>query len=379
MNFTGINLDLQSVMKRTYQNLLYKSSFANFLDRSFMEIARTSTPIIEVIKQLDTPLNKRTDVEIASRLNPSLATYESVKVDLTELRMDYSFRVSPIVMGSGIERALDGQMELKDSQIAYEIDTFGYGKLNSKIKGSQDGSQAYVNGQCTVWSPSTGTEVIELINDLKSKLFDRKVYDNYMLGLASSAYAYLVSALTSILKFETRVGVEGVDMGDVANAYGVSIFQINSNLLKDTNALGFFGNEVATVGDMFFSAFAQYDGNYNGFPGYFVMEGNLYFGADIVRPEAMIKLVESLPSVTAGTFDAGTVDTEYSQTTAFSGTGSVKFEAIGLPEGLSINASTGEVTGTPSTEGTYNVTVYGIDAYGNYSNAKVGTITIAAE
>ena len=29
-NFTQINLDLQSFMKRTYSNLLYRSTFYNF-------------------------------------------------------------------------------------------------------------------------------------------------------------------------------------------------------------------------------------------------------------------------------------------------------------------------------------------------------------
>ena len=61
----------------------------NFLNRSFMEVARQSgTPIIEVIKQTDTPLNVRNGVEITSPTTSTLATYDSVKVDLTQLPMD---------------------------------------------------------------------------------------------------------------------------------------------------------------------------------------------------------------------------------------------------------------------------------------------------
>lgn len=384
MNFTGVNLDLQGLMKRTYANLLYNSQFYKMLDRRWFEVGRTGTPIIEVIKQLDTKLNIRNNVEIAQGgITNELATYNSVKVDLTELPMDYSFRVSPIVMGSGIERAIEGQIELKEAQISRQIDVYGFNKLNADITGSADGSMAYTDGQITKWAPASGTETIELINDLKSKLFDRNIYDGYLLGLSSTAYAYFISSLTSILKFETRAGVEGVDMGQVADAYGVSVFQINSNVIekdkegKDTNVVGYFANEVGTVGDTFWSSFAQYNGNFPGYPGYFVVEGNVMFGAKVVRPEAVIKLVESIPTVDAGSFDAGKVGQKYTQTTAFAGTEVVKYEAGGLPAGLSLNATSGAVTGTPTEAGSFNVSIYGVDKYGNYSNAFNGTIVIA--
>ena len=384
MNFTGVNLDLQGLMKRVYANLLYQSQFYKMLSRSDMEVTRTGTPIIEVIKQLDTTLNVRDNVEIANEgLKTELAKYQSVKVDLTELAMDYSFRISPIVMGSGIERAIEGQIELKNAQVAKNIDIYGFNKLNSDITGSADGSMAYTDGQIAKWAPSNGTETIELINDLKSKLFDRDIYDGYLLGLRSDAYSYFISSLTSVLKYETRSGVEGVDMGQIADAYGVSVFQINSNVVakdknkQDTNVVGYFANEVGVVGDTFWSSFAQYDGNYPGFPGYFVLEGNIMFGAKTVRPEAVIKLVESIPTITAGSFDSGKVGQQYHQTTAFAGTEVVKYETGGLPAGLSLNATSGAVTGTPTEAGSFNVSIYGVDKYGNYSNAFNGTIVIA--
>lgn len=384
MNFTGVNLDLQGLMKRTYANLLYNSQFYKMLDRRWFEVGRTGTPIIEIVKQLDTALNVRNNVEIAQGgITNELATYNSVKVDLTELPMDYSFRVSPIVMGSGIERAIEGQIELKEAQISRQIDVYGFNKLNADITGSADGSMAYTDGQITKWAPARETETIELINDLKSKLFDRNIYDGYLLGLSSTAYAYFISSLTSILKFETRAGVEGVDMGQVADAYGVSVFQINSNVIekdkegKDTNVVGYFANEVGTVGDTFWSSFAQYNGNFPGYPGYFVVEGNVMFGAKVVRPEAVIKLVESIPTVDAGSFDAGKVGQKYTQTTPFSGTDVEKFEAGGLPAGLTLNPTTGAITGTPTVTGNYHVSVYGIDKYGNYSNAYSDDIVIA--
>ena len=363
MNFSQINLDLQSTMKRIYASLLYRSSSMNLANRRYMEAARTETAVIEVIKALQTPVNTRLTVELANSSNvatpltPQLMTYDSVKVDLTELRMDYSFMVSPVAMGSGLIGAIDDQLALKDSAIATKIDTFNYNKMAKAIVGPADGSLAMTNGS------------------LKAQLFNRNIYDGYILGLDAVPYSYVITALTSVLKYETRVGVEAVDMGTLANAYGVDIFQINSNVLTN-GELGYFGNEVGYVSDIFFSAFNQFQ-NYPGLPGYFVAEGNIFCGGEVIRPEALIKLVGSVPVVTAGTFDAGTAGSSYTQTTAFSGTGSVSFKAVGLPAGLSLNETTGAVTGTPTTAGSYDVSVYGLDANGNYSVAYTGTIVIS--
>lgn len=290
MNFTNINLDLQAVAKRTYKNIYYQSTFMNFLDDSWMQVARaTGTPIIEVVKQIAPTINKRSNVEITTALTPTLTTYNSVKVDLTELPLDYSFSISPLMIGTNIEGTLEGQMRLKDSAIANQIDTYGYGKLNTAITGKTDGSEAYTEGQVVVWAPSTQQDYINYLNQYKMILFNRNVTTGYMLGLEAVNYGNLVAALTSILKYETRVGVEGVDRGVVANAYGVDIFPINTAVIG-TGVLGYFANKIACVGDMFFSSMAQYNGNYPGLPGYFVLEGNIMFGAEVVRPEAILKL-----------------------------------------------------------------------------------------
>ena len=290
MNFTNINLDLQAVAKRTYENIYYQSTFMNFLDDSWMQVARaTGTPIIEVVKQIAPTINKRSNVEITTALTPALTTYDSVKVDLTELPLDYSFSISPLMIGTNIEGTLEGQMRLKDSAIANQIDTYGYGKLNTAITGKTDGSEAYTEGQVVVWAPAAQQDYINLLNQYKMILFNRNVTTGYMLGLEAVNYGNLVAALTSILKYETRVGVEGVDRGVVANAYGVDIFPVNTAVIG-SGVLGYFANKIACVGDMFFSSMAQYNGNYPGLPGYFVLEGNIMFGAEVVRPEAILKL-----------------------------------------------------------------------------------------
>ena len=379
MNYSTLNLDLQSVVKRAYDNLLYRSSFMNFLNSSYLgEVRQSGTPMIEIVKQNATATNSTLNQpDLTNALSPVLATYGSDKVDLAQLRLDYSFRVSYMMTESGIKKAVDGQIELQDSTNATEIDKYGYNKFATAITGSADGSLAYTQGQVYQWVAANQSDYITMLNNLKAMLFNRKIYDNYLLGLEAIEYGNFVSALTTLLKFETMAGVEGVDRGDIASAYGISIFPINSTVLDSANTKGYFANEVGTVGDAFFSRFNEFNGTYPGFPGYYVVEGVVLFGAEVVRPEAVIKLVGSLPVVTAGTFDAGTHGSSYTQTTAFSGAGSVEFAAVGLPAGLSLNESTGAVTGTPTTAGSYAVSIFGIDANGNYSNAFKGTIVIS--
>ena len=379
MNYSTLNLDLQSVVKRAYDNLLYRSSFMNFLNSSYLgEVRQSGTPMIEIVKQNATATNSTLNQpDLTNALSPVLATYGSDKVDLAQLRLDYSFRVSYMMTESGIKKAVDGQIELQDSTNATEIDKYGYNKFATAITGSADGSLAYTQGQVYQWVAANQSDYITMLNNLKAMLFNRKIYDNYLLGLEAIEYGNFVSALTTLLKFETMAGVEGVDRGDIASAYGISIFPINSTVLDSANTKGYFANEVGTVGDAFFSRFNEFNGTYPGFPGYYVVEGVVLFGAEVVRPEAVIKLVGSLPVVTAGTFDAGTKGSSYTQTTPFSGAGSVEFAAVGLPAGLSLNTDTGAITGTPTTEGSYAVSIFGIDANGNYSNAFKGTIVIS--
>lgn len=375
MNFKTLNVDLQAVAQRAYMSLYYKSTFMNFLNTSYMQTNR-STPIIEIIKTVATAVNERKDAEIMNPLTPELATYNPAFVNLTELAMDYSFRVSPVITNSAVMGVIEDQIKLKDSALSKKIDVYGYKKLNTRINGASDGSMAYTNGQCKVWAPANKEAYIDIVNELKAVLFDRDVYDGYMLGLESIEYAKMVSALTAIIKYETRTGVEAIDRGTFAYAYGVDIFQINSKVLEG-NVKGYFGNEIAAVGDLYFTAMSEFPGNYPGYPGYYVLEGNILFGAEVVRPEAMIKLVDSLPTTGTYTIPALTKGTAMAAVTPTGGSGVVKYAATGLPAGLSINETSGQVSGTPTVTGTFEVSIFGTDANGNYGVPYVGTITVS--
>lgn len=375
MNFATLNVDLQAVSQRAYQNLYYKSTFMNFLNTSYMQTNR-STPIIEIIKTAATTVNERKTTEILNPLTPELATYNPSFVNLTELAMDYSFRVSPVITDANVMGVIEDQIKLKDSALAKKIDVYGYKKLNNRINGASDGSMAYTNGQCKVWAPANKESYIDIVNELKAILFDRDIYDGYMLGLESIEYAKMVSALTSIIKYETRTGVEAIDKGTFAYAYGIDIFQINSKVLP-LNVKGFFGNEITAVGDLYFSTMSEFPGNYPGYPGYYVLEGNILFGAEVVRPEAMIKLVDSLPTVGTYTIPQLTNGSAMSTASPSGGTGVVTYSATGLPAGLTINAQNGQVTGTPTVTGIFEVSIFGADANGNYGVPYIGKITVS--
>ena len=56
---------------------------------------------------------------------------------------------------------------------------------------------------------------------------------------------------------------------------------------------GYFFNPMAIVGDAFFDAFVQHVSP-QGWPGYFVFEGNILFGAKVVEKKAIFKLVDEV-------------------------------------------------------------------------------------
>lgn len=279
--YSEINLDLQAFAKRVYDSILYQSTFYNFLNTNYIgELRQTGAPVIEIAKTDALSVHVRETKEIQNRLNPALTTYTHTMVDLTELNMDYSIRVPLMITGSDITNAIQDAADLEDAAIAKKIDTYGYGKLAAATMDEVE------------WNPQTQQAYIDLLTGLKAKLFNKDIVGEYRLGLGAVEYGKLVSALTSILKFETPVGVRGVVMGEVASAYGVDgIFAINDNVLDD--AVGYFFNPIAVVGDTFFSAFVQHTSP-QGYPGYYVLEGTQSFGAEVVRPEAIVRLVEEI-------------------------------------------------------------------------------------
>lgn len=278
--YDEINLDLQSFAKRVYDSILYQSTFYNFLNMSYIgELRQTGAPVIEIAKTTPLSVNKRKTVEIQSDLTLALTTYGRSVVDLTQLKLDYAIRVPVSITGSDISNAIQDAADLEDSAIAEAIDEYGYGKLAAA---SVDEFE---------WNPTTADEYTGLLNQLRAKLFNKKITGNFRLGLGATEYANLVSALTSVIKYENVNVNEALTLGEMAYVYGINIFEINDNMLD--GVVGYFFNPIAVVGDTFFSAFVQTASDVR-LPGYYCLSGNQLFGAEVVRPEAMIRLVEEV-------------------------------------------------------------------------------------
>lgn len=279
--YSEINLDLQAFAKRVYDSVLYQSTFYKFLNPNYIgELRQTGAPVIEIAKTNKLSVNVRETKEIQNALTPSLTTYGRAMVDLTELAMDYAIRVPVVITGSDISNAIQDAADLEDSAIAKQIDVYGYKKLADNAVMEE-----------VEWNPSTKEDYIKLLNSLRAKLFNKDITGEYRIGLGATEYANYVSALTSVLKFETMSGREGVDMGTIARAYGIDAFEINDNVLN--GEVGYFFNPIAVVGDTFFSAFVSTSSDVR-YPGYFCLSGNQMFGAEVVRPEAIIRLVEEV-------------------------------------------------------------------------------------
>lgn len=278
--YEELNLDLQAFAKRVYDSILYQSTFYNFLNTNFIGTLRqTGAPVIEIIKTDALQVNVRETKEIQTALDPALTTYTHTMVDLTELNMDYSIRIPLMVAGSDVANAIQDAADLEDSAIAKQIDTYGYGKLAAATMDEAE------------WDPATKDEYTSLLNGLRAKLFNNDVVGEYRLGLGATEYANLVSALTTLIHFENVEVNTGLTLGEMARVYGINIFEINDNVLD--GAIGYFFSPIAVVGDSFMSAAVQTSSDIR-YPGYYCLSFTQSFGAEVVRPEAIIRLVEEV-------------------------------------------------------------------------------------
>ncbi len=82
------------------------------------------------------------------------------------------------------------------------------------------------------------------------------------------------------------------------------------------------------------------------------------------------------PTVTTSSLSNGAVGNEYSETLTYTGdTATWSISSGSLPDGLTLNSSTGEISGTPTTAGTYSFTVKAENATGSDTETLSITVT----
>lgn len=99
-------------------------------------------------------------------------------------------------------------------------------------------------------------------------------------------------------------------------------------------------------------------------------------GGTITGGDKITGTVKYAPTITTESLPNGTVNEEYSQTLAATGSDNITWSinSGSLPNGLTLNSDTGVITGTPATSGSYPFAVKAENAYG--SKTKELTINI---
>jgi hypothetical protein len=97
-------------------------------------------------------------------------------------------------------------------------------------------------------------------------------------------------------------------------------------------------------------------------------------GSDTQALTLVVVAAATLPDITTTALASGTVGTVYTATLAATGAATITYAASGLPAGLSLNASTGAISGTPTAPGFYVLAATATNSLGTDAAALSLTI-----
>jgi hypothetical protein len=172
--------------------------------------------------------------------------------------------------------------------------------------------------------------VLEDPSDYSSEVSDVEAAGGQVTGYSSSTGFYIhAKAIIA-------------DYGTSAQKAFVGSENLSSNSLNDNRELGLITSDAGIVDGLE----STFDGDFS---------GSSTGKVSIISPGSLTTAV------------GGAVD--YQVQAADTCTGSLSYAASGLPKGLSVNSSTGVISGTASTAGTYSVTLTGTDSTGPSGSA----------
>ena len=214
------------------------------------------------------------------------------------------------------------------------------GSLTASGTGSSGGIQFHVG-----WDQATGATTNLTVTD-------NAIVDARNGGISASRISETLPTPTPTGNNSSGIvfdGTEGTVYGDVTLEDNLTIGEDESLTIPDGASLNTGSHEV-------------------------IVNGGTLTGGDKITGT-----VKYAPAITTKSLPNGTVGTAYSQTLAATGsdTSTWSIESGSLPAGLSLNESTGEITGTPTAAGTSTFTVKANNNYG--SDSKSLSITISAQ
>jgi len=169
----------------------------------------------------------------------------------------------------------------------------------------------------------------------------------------------ITSALTAVATRNNAFGYQ-ISANTAPTRYSATGLPAGLNVDTDTGVIS--GTPTANVGGYFLTIRASSDSN------------------DTVQATLKITVVE--PSPDAPTVSSSTVSQTATAGVAYAGytieanKSPTSYQAIGLPKGLSINTTTGVISGTPTATGPFTVTIFASNAFG--TGSKQFTLTVAA-
>ena len=164
--------------------------------------------------------------------------------------------------------------------------------------------------------------------------------------------------------------------GTVGMSYGPVNFAADSNMGAVTWSLNGTLPPGLTFIDGILSGTPTTAGTFD-----FTVEASNAVGTTTQNLSITIEAAPTPPTITTTSLPEGTVGTAYNQTLAAIGTTPITWAVTvgNLPDGLTLNSTTGVISGTPTTAGTYNFTMEASNTGGSATQALSIVINVALD